>query len=75
MQEFGLDHVAADELAHDFVEFRPHLGNCKFNDCKHLTEPGCAVAAAVERGEIRRQRVDSYRKLVTQLMQKEKRWN
>ena len=74
MQEFGLVHVAPEDLAHDFVEFRPHLGNCKFNDCKHLTEPGCAIAAAVERGEIAAPRLDSYRMLVAQLLKKRQRW-
>ena len=33
-------------------EFRPHLGHCKFNDCAHLNEPGCAVMEAATRGEI-----------------------
>lgn len=74
LQEFGLVHVTPENLAHAFIEFRPHLGSCKFNDCKHLTEPGCAITAAVERGEIDAQRVESYRKLVIQLMKKTQRW-
>jgi ribosome biogenesis GTPase len=75
LQEFGLVHVAAEHLAHAFIEFRSHLGRCKFNDCKHLTEPGCAITSAVERGEIDAQRVESYRKLVMQLMKKSQRWD
>ena len=74
LQEFGLVHVAPEDLAHAFIELRQHLGQCKFNDCKHLTEPGCAITAAVERGEIDAQRVASYRKLVMQLMKKAQRW-
>ena len=74
LQEFGLVHVAPEDLAHAFIELRQHLGHCKFNDCKHLTEPGCAITAAVERGEIDAQRVESYRKLVMQLMKKAQRW-
>ncbi len=74
LQEFGLVHVAPEDLAHAFIELRQHLGHCKFNDCKHLTEPGCAITAAVERGEIDAQRVASYRKLVMQLMKKAQRW-
>ena len=74
LQEFGLVHVAPEDLAHAFIELRQHLGHCKFNDCKHLTEPGCAITAAVERGEIDTQRVASYRKLVMQLMKKAQRW-
>ena len=75
LQEFGLVHVAAEHLAHAFIEFRPHLGGCKFNDCKHLTEPGCAITAAAARGDIAAQRVESYRKLVMQLMKKAQRWD
>ena len=75
LQEFGLVHVEPEDLAHCFREFRSHLGQCKFNDCKHLTEPGCAITAAAARGEIAAQRVESYRKLVTQLMNKAKRWD
>jgi ribosome biogenesis GTPase / thiamine phosphate phosphatase len=75
LQEFGLVHVAPEDLAHDFVEFRAHLGKCKFNDCKHLTEPGCAITAAVERGEIAAPRVESYRTLVMQLMKKRRTWD
>lgn len=75
LQEFGLVHVSPEDLAHAFIEFRPHLGQCKFNDCKHLTEPGCAITAAADRGEIDAQRVESYRKLVMQLMKKAQRWD
>ncbi len=75
LQEFGLIHVSAENLAHAFIEFRNYLGGCKFNDCKHLTEPGCAITSAVERGEIAAQRAESYRKLVLQLMKKAQRWD
>ena len=40
-QEFGLSHVPLDELARSFPEFRPALGACRFQDCRHLCEPGC----------------------------------
>jgi ribosome biogenesis GTPase len=75
LQEFGLLHVGATGLAHCFVEFRKHLGQCKFNDCMHLTEPGCAITAAAQHGEIDARRVESYRTLATQLMRKTDRWN
>ena len=64
LQEFGLRHVPAAELDRAFVEFRPLLGQCRFNDCRHLSEPDCAVAAACERGEIVQQRLAVYQKLV-----------
>lgn len=64
LQEFGLHHVDAPDLAQAFVEFRPHLGQCRFRNCRHVTEPGCAVAAACMRGEISESRLESYRGLV-----------
>ncbi len=64
MQEFGLHHLGQDGLEQAFVEFRPFLGSCRFRDCRHVTEPGCAVTAACERGEISEKRLASYRGLV-----------
>ena len=74
LQEFGLQHVGPAGLAHCYVEFRKHLGLCKFNDCRHLTEPGCAITGAAAHGEIDTRRIESYRTLVTQLMRKVQRW-
>ena len=64
MQEFGLHHLDPSELASAFIEFRPWLGQCRFRNCRHVTEPGCALAAARERGEISESRLESYRGLV-----------
>lgn len=52
MQAFGLAHIDADTLPEAFVELRPHLGNCRFRDCRHDQEPGCALRTAVEQGEV-----------------------
>lgn len=64
LQEFGLHHLGPDQLDHAFPEFRPYLGRCKFNNCRHLSEPGCAVLAAAAAGEIHPRRLAAYRKLV-----------
>ena len=63
MQEFGLHHLSLCDLAAAFVEFRPYLGQCKFNDCRHLGEPSCAIAQAQEEGKVSGRRIASYRKL------------
>lgn len=63
MQEFGLRHLDPPALAHAFVEFREWLGHCRFRDCRHVTEPGCAIAAACDRRKISEARLTSYRKL------------
>jgi len=67
MQEFGLQHLTAWDLEHAFIEFRPYSGMCKFNDCRHRGEPGCAIESACERGEIERRRLEIFRKLVTEI--------
>lgn len=69
MQEFGLGHVPAKEIARCFPEMRPWLGQCRFNDCAHLVEPDCAVRIAADKGEIDRARLRSY----THLMEEARR--
>ena len=51
-QEFGLRHIAAQDLAALMPDLRAHAAACRFYNCTHLHEPGCGVRAAVERGEI-----------------------
>lgn len=63
LQEFGLHHLTLDELEHAFVEFRPFLGKCRFNNCRHLQEPECAISHAVEEKLISKERFDCYRGL------------
>ena len=67
MQLFGLHHLEGPELADAFVEFRPWLGQCRFRDCHHVTEPGCAIAAACGKGKISARRLASYRGLAREL--------
>jgi len=57
MKAFGLAHVAPDALAEAFVDLRPYLGHCRFRDCRHDSEPECAVRAAVDDGRVARQRL------------------
>jgi ribosome biogenesis GTPase len=64
MQLFGLHHLDEAALAQAFVEFRPWLGRCRFRDCRHVSEPGCAVAAACRGGKISEKRLASYRALM-----------
>ncbi len=59
MRELGMWDVSVglDEAFTDIEEF---LGRCKFNDCKHHTEPGCAIKEALANGELSRERWESY---------------
>ncbi|MDE6150359.1 MAG: ribosome small subunit-dependent GTPase A [Ruminococcus sp.] len=54
------DIILKDELAECFVEFRPFFGKCKFQDCSHTKENGCAVIKAVCNGDIPKTRHDNY---------------
>ena len=58
-----MDLVLKDQLQYAFADFAPYLGKCQFPDCAHLKEPGCAVRAALERGEIEPTRYESYKRL------------
>jgi len=61
---FGLAHVAPELIADAFVEIRPLLGHCRFRDCRHDREPGCAVWQAVEAGKVAPHRVALLQRLV-----------
>ena len=55
--------ISKEQLQYDFIEFSPYIGSCRFNDCAHLKEPGCAVTAALAEGKIGESRYSSYVKL------------
>ena len=67
-QTFGIAHLSASQLAHAMPEFAPFLGRCRFNDCSHRDEPGCAVRAAMEAGEIDARRFQLYGRLVDETL-------
>ncbi|MFM2441312.1 MAG: hypothetical protein RLZZ349_1039 [Pseudomonadota bacterium] len=67
LQEFGLHHLSTDELEHAFIEFRPFLGKCRFNNCKHLQEPDCAIKDAVSNGQVTSERLAIYQMLRTEI--------
>lgn len=67
IREFGLWHMDEATLLEGFIEFRPFIGYCKFRDCSHRHEPGCAILKALETGEISQTRMDSYRYILSTL--------
>ena len=66
-QEFGLRQIAAPDLASYMPDFQPYLGECRFHNCSHRHEPGCAVLAAVEAGKISPSRYRIYDELWDEL--------
>lgn len=67
IREFGLWHIEPDQLMYGFVEFRPYAGQCRFRDCRHQQEPGCALLAAVKKGKISQARLNSYHSILQEL--------
>lgn len=65
IKEFGIVDFNESEISHYFKEMRPYINKCRFNNCKHLNEPGCAVKEAVGNGEIAQERFESYINILT----------
>ncbi len=64
VSEFGLAGLDARAIAAGFREFAPHAPACRFNDCRHLAEPGCAVRAAAASGALHPRRLELYERIV-----------
>ena len=62
MRELGMWEVS-EGLADAFSDVQEFLGKCRFSDCRHKSEPGCAVKAAIASGELDIGRWESYQKL------------
>jgi ribosome biogenesis GTPase len=60
IRELGVIDIEKQELSHFFPEMRERLNQCRFNNCRHINEPGCAILEAIEEGEIALSRYDSY---------------
>lgn len=72
VRAFGLWGVGSRDLEQTYVEFRRFLGECRFADCRHAAEPGCALRAAAEAGEVSRLRFASFLRLREELEEEER---
>jgi ribosome biogenesis GTPase / thiamine phosphate phosphatase len=72
--EVGLWGIEPRELASCFPDMRPFIGECRYADCRHLTEPGCRIQAGADSGEIQRDRLESYRVLLQELESAPAEW-
>ncbi|MEA1063326.1 small ribosomal subunit biogenesis GTPase RsgA [Erwinia sp. HR93] len=75
VREFGLWHLEPEQITRGFVEFHDYLGHCKYRDCSHDNDPGCAIRAAVERGDIAESRFDNYHRILESMAQIKTRKN
>ncbi len=60
VREFGLWHIDEQALLHGYIELSALAGQCRFRNCSHLHEPGCALRAAAEAGDVSAERLDNY---------------
>jgi ribosome biogenesis GTPase len=73
IREFGVREVHPKDLAHFFPDLAPYVNECKFPDCTHDHEPGCSIKAAVERGDVHRERYESYLRILSSLQEEEEK--
>lgn len=74
IREFALWHIDYATLLAGFREFQPWLGRCRFRNCAHRVEPGCALQAAAEAGQVSERRLESFHRLVDELAAAEPGW-
>lgn len=67
LQEFGLNHLSQQDLELAFIEFKPYLGHCRFNNCSHSHEPDCAIMLAILKHKISALRHAIYQVISTEL--------
>jgi len=74
LREVGMWNLPSTSLDQCFPEFKPFLGECKFQDCQHISEPGCAVRNSLAAGGVKPSRYESYLKLRTEIAESENVW-
>ena len=67
VREFGLIKLSEDDVVHGLIEFKPYIGLCKFRNCAHKNEPGCALKNAVEKNDITQRRWKSCQRIIESL--------
>ncbi|MCD4666086.1 MAG: ribosome small subunit-dependent GTPase A, partial [Bacteroidales bacterium] len=65
IKEFGLTDFNRKEIAERFPEMRKYMHDCRFSNCTHVHEPGCAVIEKIEQGVISMSRYESYLSILT----------
>ncbi|WP_166264217.1 small ribosomal subunit biogenesis GTPase RsgA [Marinobacter caseinilyticus] len=73
IREFGLWHMTPQEIEYGFREIRPLIGNCRFRNCRHMAEPGCAIESAADDGRISAERMHSFRRILADMAEQQAR--
>jgi ribosome biogenesis GTPase len=67
IRELCLDHLDPQVILDGYIEFKPFLGHCKFRNCSHQQEPGCALQEALENGQIHPERFANYFRILASI--------
>ncbi len=67
IRDFGLEQISRTDVEQGFIDIRKFSDNCRFRDCRHRQEPGCAVADAVQKGKLSRRRLKSFHRILDNL--------
>lgn len=73
IREFGLWHMTPQELEYGFREIQPLIGRCKFRNCRHLGDPGCALETAAAAGDISPERLKSFHRILQDMTEQQAR--
>ena len=73
IREFGLWHMTAQEIEYGFREIREVIGTCKFRNCRHMGDPGCAIDRAAEEGKISPERLKSFHRILQDMTEQQAR--
>ncbi len=73
IREFGLWHMTPQEIEYGFREIRDLIGTCKFRNCRHLGDPGCAIEQAAEQGRICPERLKSFHRILADMAEQQAR--
>ncbi len=73
IREFGLWHMTPSEIEYGFREIRDLIGQCKFRNCSHLGDPGCAISKAAEEGRISQARLTSFHRILQDMAEQQAR--
>lgn len=66
VRDFGLWNMSARDILNGFKDIKPFTDQCRFSDCSHINEPGCALLKAIEEGKVDRERFDNYMKIINE---------
>lgn len=73
IREFGLWHMTPQEIEYGFREIRDEIGHCKFRNCRHMGDPGCAIDAAAAKGRISPERLKSFHRILQDMSEQQAR--